>query len=328
VIITRTPFRITLGGGGTDLPSYYLKYGGFLISAAINKYMYITVNDRFGDEIRLSYSRTEIVRRAEEIRHSIVREALRLVGIDSGIEITSIADLPAQSGLGSSGSFCVGLLNALHTYKREFLTPKQLAEEAFHIEAEVLGEPVGKQDHYIAAYGGIISMEIDRTGEVEVNTHVLTHDAMDQLESNMLYFYTGIQRSASELLSEQSQAVKRDENSVVEAMHKIKEIGKECLLRLKKGDVDWFGRSLDLHWDIKKQISTKMSADEIDRWYETAKANGAYGGKIMGAGGGGFLMFYCTNGKSQLRDALSKVGLKEIRFRIDTGGSKVLLNSR
>jgi D-glycero-alpha-D-manno-heptose-7-phosphate kinase len=328
MIITRTPFRITLGGGGTDLPSYYEKYGGFLISAAINKYMYITVNKRFEDEIRVSYSKTEIVDRAEEVQHPIVREALKLVGIASGIEITSIADLPAQAGLGSSGSFTVGLLNALHAYKREFLTPAQLAEEAFHIEAEVLKEPVGKQDQCIAAHGGIISMEIDRTGMVDVNTHILSEDALDQLENNTLYFYTGIQRSASQILSDQSQSIRRDENAVIESMHKIKDIGRECLLRLKEGDVDWFGKSLDLHWNIKRQMSTKMSDANIDKWYQVALQNGASGGKIMGAGGGGFFMFYCSNGKSMLRNVLAREGLREIKFRIDTEGSKVLMNLR
>lgn len=328
MIITRTPFRITLGGGGTDLTSYYEKYGGFLISAAIDRYMYITVNKRFEEEIRLSYSKTEIVNHVDEIKHPIVREALRLVGIDSGIEITSIADLPAQSGLGSSGSFTVGLLNALHAYKKEFLTPKQLAEEAFHIEAEILKEPVGKQDQYIAAYGSIISMDIDKMGNVEVNTHILSDDAMDQLENNTLYFYTGIQRRTSDVLGDQSKSVKRDENIVIESMHKIKEIGKECLVRLKANDVDWFGNSLDMHWNIKKQISTKMSDGDIDKWYETAKENGAIGGKIMGAGGGGFFMFYCNNSKTKLREAMAKCGLKEVKFRIDHEGSKVLMNLR
>jgi D-glycero-alpha-D-manno-heptose-7-phosphate kinase len=290
--------------------------------------MYITVNKRFQDEIRVSYSRTEIVNRAEEVRHPLVREALKLVGIDPGIEITSIADLPAQSGLGSSGSFTVGLLNALHAYKKEFLTPKELAEEAFHIEAEILGEPVGKQDHYIAAHGGIISMEIDRSGAVEVDTHVLSEDALDQLENNTLYFYTGIQRNASQVLSDQSESMRRDENSVIECMHKIKDMGRECLSRLKNGDADWFGKSLDLHWHIKRQVSTKMSDASIDKWYQMALDNGASGGKIMGAGGGGFFMFYCNNGKSMLRNILAKEGLREIKFRIDTEGSKVLMNLR
>jgi len=329
MIITRTPFRITLGGGGTDLPAYYEKYGGFLISAAINKYIYITVNKRFEKSIRVSYSKTEIVNGADEIQHPIVREALKLVDIKSNIEITSIADLPAKSGLGSSCSFTVGLLNALHAYKKEYLQPKELAEEAFHIEAEILKEPIGKQDPYIAAYGGIISMDIDTKGNVKVDTHVLNEDVIDGLESNLLYFYTGLQRSASEVLAQQTTSVKKDENEVINAMHQIKEICKETLARLKSGDIDWFGKSLDMHWNIKKKISNKMSNSFIDRCYSIAIENGAIGGKIMGAGGGGFFMFYCNNShKPRLRQAIIEQGLEEVRFRIEHEGSKILVNLR
>jgi D-glycero-alpha-D-manno-heptose-7-phosphate kinase len=328
MIITRTPFRITLGGGGTDLPSYYKKYGGFLISAAINKYMYVTVNKRFGESIRVSYSKTEIVNKISEIDHPIVKEALNLLDIKSGIEITSIADLPSGSGLGSSGSFAVGLLNALHAYKREYLSPKALAEEAFYIEAEILGEPVGKQDHYIAAYGGIIGMCIDNNGEVTVDTQVLSEDTVDQFENNTLFFYTGFQRKASEILSRQNESVKAAESAIVNSMHQIKEIGKQCIIELKKGDVDWFGKSLDLHWHIKKQISPKMTDNEIDKWYRLAIQNGALGGKIIGAGGGGFFIFYCNNisDKSRLRKVMAKQGLKEVRLKMDHEGSKILLN--
>jgi D-glycero-alpha-D-manno-heptose-7-phosphate kinase len=329
MIITRTPFRITLGGGGTDLPSYYKKYGGFLISAAINKYMYITVNQRFEESIRVSYSKTETVNKISDIEHPIVREALNLLDIKSGMEITSIADLPSGSGVGSSGSFTVGLLNALHAYKREYLTPKELAEEAFYVEAEILNEPVGKQDQYIAAYGGLISMDIDRNGEVTVDTQVLSEDIMDQFESNTLFFYTGLQRKASEILSQQTKSIKMDENAIINSMHQIKEIGRQCLVKLKKGDVDWFGKSLDLHWNIKKQISPKMTDKEIDRWYKLAIQNGALGGKIIGAGGGGFFIFYCSNinNKSRLRQVMAQQGLKkEVRLKIDYEGSKVLLN--
>lgn len=328
MIISRTPYRITLGGGGTDLPSYYSKYCGFLLSAAINRYIYITVNKRFEEEIRLSYSKTEIVSDAKEIMHPVAREALKLLNLRSGIEITSVSDLPAKSGLGSSGSFTVGLLNALHTYKREFLTQKQLAEEAFYIEAEILKEPVGKQDQYIAAYGGIISMNIDFDGCVAVDTHVLSEDAMDQLESNTLYFYTGMQRSAYEVLCQQSNSVKKDENVIVNCMHQIKEIGKECLLKLQNGDVDWFGKSLDMHWNIKRQITSNMTNSQIDQWYDAGIKNGALGGKIIGAGGGGFLMFYCNNGKSHLRKAMNEFGLREVKFRIDHEGSKIIFNMR
>lgn len=328
MIITRTPFRITLGGGGTDLPSYYERYGGYLISAAIDRYMYVTINKRFEDTIRVSYLKTEIRSEVDEIEHPLVREALKLLKIRSGIEITSVADLPAKSGLGSSGSFTIGLLNALHAYKREFLKPQELAEEAFHIEAEILKEPVGKQDQYIAAFGGIISMDIKKNGKVIVDTHILSEDSMDQLESNTLFFYTGFQRHASEILSYQSKSIKQDKNKVINSMHQIKKIGKQCLVRLRKGDIDWFGESLDEHWKIKKQISSRMTDKAIDELYNIALENGAIGGKIMGAGGGGFFMFYCVENKLKLRRVMAQQGLKEVRFRIDHEGSKVLVNLR
>lgn len=328
MIISRTPFRISLGGGGTDLPSYYGQWGGFLMSAAINRYMYVMVNKRFDHSIRVSYSKTEIAQTVAEVQHPIVRESLKYLGVESGIEVVSIADLPAESGLGSSGSFTVGLLNALHAFKGEWKSPQELAEEAFTIEAEILGEPVGKQDQYIAAFGGVLSLSIETNGAVTANKHLLDDDTLDRLESNIVHFYTGIQRRSSEILRSQSKSAENNEGKVLESMHKIKEIGLECAKRLQAGDVDWFGESLDIHWNLKKQISTKMADPTIDRWYETAKQNGALGGKIIGAGGGGFFMFYCPNGesRSRLRKAMAGEGLKEMRFRIEPEGSKTLLN--
>jgi D-glycero-alpha-D-manno-heptose-7-phosphate kinase len=326
MIITRTPFRITLGGGGTDLPSYYERYGGFLISAAIDRYMYITVNKRFEGNLRISYSKTEIVEDADMVQHPVVREALKLLGIRSGLEITSIAELPAQSGLGSSGCFVVGLLRALHAYKREFPSSQEIAEEAFHIEAEILQEPVGKQDQYITAFGDIICMDIHKNGHVDVEVLDLDENAMDQMESNNLFFYTGLQRKASDILAEQNTAAKKNEQLVVDSMHQIKEIGRQCREWLLSGDIQSFGQSLHHHWQLKKQISDKMSHCNIDRWYELARENGALGGKIMGAGGGGFFMFYCDNGKQKLREVLKREGLREFRFKIDHEGSKVVVN--
>jgi D-glycero-alpha-D-manno-heptose-7-phosphate kinase len=326
MIVTRTPFRVPLGGGGTDLPSYYSKYGGFLVSAAINKYVYITVNKRFENSIRVSYSRTEIVDEVNQIQHPIVREALKLLNIDRGIEITSIADVPAKTGLGSSSSFTVGLLKALHTFKREPIPTQDLAEEACHLEIDILGEPIGKQDQYLAAFGGVTSLDIDRSGKVKVNTHILSDDAMDQLESNILLLFTGIQRSASEVLNEQNRATKEDERTVVNRLHKIKELGKEIEEALRQGNVRRFGELLDVHWQTKKGMSQKISKSQIDLWYDAARENGALGGKIMGAGGGGFFMFYCDNGKTKFRKTLKEMHLREMRFRIDTEGSKVLVN--
>jgi D-glycero-alpha-D-manno-heptose-7-phosphate kinase len=326
MIITRTPFRIPLGGGGTDLPSYYKNYTGFLVSAAINKYVYITLNKRFEESIRVSYSKTEIVDEVDQIQHPIVREALKLVGIKHSIEITSIADVPAQTGLGSSSSFTVGLLKALHAYKREPISYQDLAEEACHLEIDILGEPIGKQDQYIASFGGVTSLTIDHDGEVRVDTHILSDDILDQLESNVLLYYTGIKRSASEVLQEQNKATRENNREVIESLHQIKEIGHQIEEALKKGNLQQFGALLNVHWQIKKRMSNKITKNQIDQWYEKALENGALGGKLMGAGGGGFFMFYCDNNKSHFRRTMTEMGLREIRFRIEQEGSKVLVD--
>jgi D-glycero-alpha-D-manno-heptose-7-phosphate kinase len=326
MIVTRTPLRIPLGGGGTDLPSYYTQYGGFLISAAIDKYIYITLNKRFEKTIRLSYSLTEIVDSVEEIRHPIVKEALKLLKINSGIEITSIADVPSNTGLGTSSAFTVGLLNALHTYKNEKVNARDLAEEACYIEIELLKEPIGKQDQYLAAFGGIICLDIDRLGTVRVLPLKLSEDALDQLESNTLIFYTGIKRSASEVLGSQSKDASLNQDKVIQGMHEIKKIGLEIKECFENEDLERFGNLLDLHWQTKKTLSDKMSQERIDQWYEIARKHGALGGKLMGAGGGGFFMFYCNNGKNGLRKSMEQENLKEMRFRLDFEGSKVLIN--
>jgi len=326
MIVTRTPVRIPLGGGGTDLPSYYTQYGGFLISAAIDKYIYITVNKRFEKSIRVSYSSTEIADSFDDIKHPIVREALKHLKIDSGIEITSIADVPSNTGLGSSSSFTVGLLNALHTYKNEKVNAKDLAEEACYIEIELLKEPIGKQDQYAAAFGGIICLEIDRLGSVKTIPLKLSEDSLDQLESNTLLFYTGIKRSASEVLGSQNKNASLNQEKVVQGMHQIKKIGLEIKEAFEKEDLETFGKLLDQHWQIKKTLSDKITQDKIDQWYEVAKKNGALGGKLMGAGGGGFFMFYCNNGKNGFRKTMEQEELKEMRFRLDFDGSKVLVN--
>lgn len=326
MIITRTPVRISLGGGGTDLPSYYSKRTGALISAAINKYVYVTVNKRFEQSIRVSYSRTEIADHADDIQHPIVREALKLLEVNGGLEITTIADVPASIGLGTSSSFAVGLLSALHTYKRDFVSVQSLAEEAFHIERNLLGEPVGKQDQYVAAFGSITVLDIERSGYVRVNSLWLSDDAIDQLESNLLLFYTGIRRSASEVLADQDKASEEGEEEALQRLDAIKEIGFEVRHAIENGDLHRFGELLDVHWQTKKQLSKKITLPEVDRWYEIARANGALGGKLIGAGGGGFFMFYCEDVKHRLRQALAAEGLREMRFRIDKDGSKVIAN--
>jgi len=327
MIVTRTPFRVSLGGGGTDLPSYYSQFGGFVVGAAINRYVYVMLNHRFEDSIRVSYSQTEIVHGSDAVEHPIVREALKFTGLESNLEIVSIADLPANTGLGSSCAFTVGLLNALHTMKREHVQLDDLAEEACHIEIERLREPIGKQDQYIAALGGITCLEIDREGGVRYSSLDLPEETVQELENNTMIFYTGIQRSASEVLRQQSKATEKKDRRVTQALHMIKDIGLEIRSALLRGDLDRYGWLMDEHWQVKKSLSDKVSGGNLDRWYEIAKSHGVLGGKVMGAGGGGFFMFYCPNGtKGRLREALTAEGLKEMRMGIDFDGAKVLVN--
>jgi D-glycero-alpha-D-manno-heptose-7-phosphate kinase len=327
MIVTRTPLRLPLGGGGTDLASYYRRHGGFLVSAAINKYVDLAVNQRFEDSFRISYSQTEIVDRVEAIKHPIVRCALQLARIERGLEVVSIADVPSNTGLGTSSSFTVGLLKALHTFKREDLGRQELAEEACRVEIEMLGEPIGKQDQYLAAFGGVTCLEFSTSGDVKVTRLELSDDALDQLESNTLFFYTGIRRSASEILQRQNAAALRSEDDVVDRLHRIKEIGYRVREALEGSDIDRFGSLMHEHWLVKRGLSRRISDPAIDGWYELARQHGALGGKVVGAGGGGFLVVYCNRNKSQLRAAMAAAGLREVRFRIDTEGCKVLINS-
>ena len=329
MILSRAPLRITLGGGGTDLKSYYSKYGGFLIAGGINRYCTILANRRFYDSIRLSYSQMEIRDNIDEIQHRIFREALRLVGISKNIELHSTADVPANSGLGSSSCFTVALLNALHTYKGDYINKKELAEEACHVEIDILGEPIGKQDHYMAAFGGITCLTFDKNGDVLVEPLHISEETFDQLEGNLLYFFTGKERSASEILKGQDDLSKQNDPVMKENLHQIKDIGLKTREYLEKGEVDMMGELLHAHWEIKKKRSQKMSDPFIDECYDVARKNGALGGKIMGAGGGGFFMFYCKNGsKARVSEALTKMGLIRERFNIDWDGARIMLNSK
>jgi len=327
MIVTRTPTRIPLGGGGTDIRSYASRYGGFLVSAAINKYVYITVNRRFEDSVRVSYSKTEIAQSVDEIEHPIVREALRLLRLKGGLEIVSVADVPANTGLGSSGAFTVGLLHALHTLKRDIVPAETLAEEASTILMDALGEPIGVHDQYLAALGGITCLAIDQNGRVQASPLAICDGIAEELEGILLLFYTGIRRSASALLGEESRAISQGHDGVTAALHTVKEVGWQVKEALERGDLRRFGELLDHHWRCKKRLSPRVSSDRIDRWYELAKRNGALGGKIMGAGGGGFFMFCCDNhNRARLREAMAAEGLRELRFAIDFEGSKVLVN--
>lgn len=328
MIVTRAPLRIPFGGGGTDLPSYYSRYGGFILSAAINRYVFISLNRlKVEDNYRIKYSQSEIVAKVDEIKHPLVREALRLLEIPGGIEITSMADVPSGTGLGSSGSFTVSLLTGLHAYKRDHLPAQALAEEACHIEIERVGQPVGKQDQYMAACGGLTCLDITPAGEVNVAPLKITSHNLDQLRNSLIIFYTGIVRQSFDILREQSQEAKKDAGRVVESLHRIKEIGQVIKKALENGDLDRFGELMDEHWRTKKLMSGKISDGQIDRWYDVGRRNGAIGGKLMGAGGGGFLMFYCPNGaKADLRRAMAEEGLRELSFDFELEGAKVLVN--
>jgi D-glycero-alpha-D-manno-heptose-7-phosphate kinase len=327
MIVSRAPVRFSLGGGGTDLPAYSDRFGGYLVSAAIDKYIYVTANKRFHRDIRLAYSKTEIVASVDRIEHRIFREALRMTGIEHSIELTSVADLPANSGLGSSSSFTVALLNALHAYKREFVSSRQLAEEACTIEIEHLGEPIGKQDQFIAAFGSVTAFTFGPDGSVAVEPVPVRDEVLDELETNLVIFWSGIERPASVVLSEQGRRLRELEPDVIERMHSIKEIGREVYRLLIDGDVDRYGELLHHHWTAKRKLASKMTDAVLDEHYEAARAAGAIGGKLMGAGGGGFFMFYARPAdKRRLIEAMNTRGLRQLRFRFDTDGARIVAN--
>jgi D-glycero-alpha-D-manno-heptose-7-phosphate kinase len=327
MIITRTPFRVTLGGGGTDLPSFYQEHGGFILAVAIDKYMFLNVNTPIvDDKIRVRYTSSEMVDHVDEVQHTLAREALRHFGVTSGIEIVSIADIPAGTGVGSSSSYLVGLLNAMHALLQDQATPQKLAEEACHIELEVLKKPIGKQDQYMAAFGGLTALDIKPNGRVTVTRMDLDVDLVESLEHNILMFYTNEMRDATTILKKQDQATRNRDRTVVNSLREIKDIGLEISSAISKGELRRFGQLLDTHWRVKKQLSQGISNPQIDAWYELAKENGAIGGKISGAGGGGFLMLYCEENKNRLREAMRCAGLRELKFRFDFEGSKVVFD--
>jgi D-glycero-alpha-D-manno-heptose-7-phosphate kinase len=325
VIITRSPLRISLGGGGTDLPSYYQEHSGFVIAAAIDKYVYIMIHPRFVPRILLKYSHMEEVERVEDIKHPLIREALRLLEWDNPcLEINSMADIPAGTGLGSSGSFTTALLKGLHAQRNNLIHPHELAEQACRIEIDVLKEPVGKQDQYIAAYGGITCFRYQPNGQVDAWPLKLAKTTLNDLEDHLLLFFTGYTRSAGSILKEQDDKSKKNDPSMVANLHFIKQIGRDTRDALETGDVAKFGALMNTHWEHKKARSAGMSNERIDAWYELAMRNGALGGKLIGAGGGGFLMFLCEE-RARLRKAMTEEGLEEVRFRFDFEGTKVVI---
>jgi D-glycero-alpha-D-manno-heptose-7-phosphate kinase len=326
MIIARSPLRVTLGGGGTDLPSYYQHFGGFLIAAAIDKYVYITLHDNFTPDLIVKYSRLERVPNAGKIEHPIIREAFAMLEIDGcGLELASMADIPAGTGLGSSGSFTTALLKALHAYQKNLVHPAELAAQACDIELNRLKEPIGKQDQYIAAYGGVTCFKFLSDGKVEAWPLKISDETRDNLEDNLLLFFTGYSRSASAILREQDQKSKQSDVAMIENLHFVKDLGLQSQKALEKGDSAEFARLMDVHWQRKKQRSGGMSNPKINEWYDLAMANGALGGKLIGAGGGGFLMFYAED-KARLRHAMRQAGLKEVRFRFDFEGTKLLIS--
>ena len=322
MIITRTPLRISLGGGGTDLPSYYRESGhGFLIAAAIDKYVYIAVHRNFDDDVLLKYSAVERVDRAADAAHPLLRECLLSTGIDRGIEITSMADIPAGTGLGSSGAFTVGVLRALHHHNHDHVSNLDLAREACEIEIDRLGEPIGKQDQYIAAVGGLSAFTFGADESVEVEALELATEVRHGLDENLLLFFTGVRRSASEVLAIQQSADRPVELS--QNLDQVREIGYATRDLLEAGEIDGFGELLTRQWELKKGRSPGPMHDRVDEWIRTGIAAGAAGGKLVGAGGGGFLLFYADR-KAELRRAMAERGLEEVRFSIDYVGATTM----
>jgi D-glycero-alpha-D-manno-heptose-7-phosphate kinase len=322
MLITRTPLRISIGGGGTDLPSYYEQFGGFVIAAAINRYVYVSINRTFTDDYFLKYSALERVRSLDEIQHPIIRQALRAHPVGPGLEVVSMADIPSGTGLGSSGTFTVGLLRALHAFRLQHVSAEAVAEEACRIEIEELNRPVGKQDQYIAAHGGLACFEFTRGG-TRVEPLRIPTPALQDLEEHLLMFFTGYSRDADQVLMEQKEQSVKGQSSMIDNLHFVKELGYSIKSALEAGDTTKFGRLMHEHWLHKTKRSSKMSNEKINRWYQVGMDSGAVGGKLVGAGGGGFLLFYAAD-RLALRQAMAREGLTEVRFTFDHDGSVVI----
>jgi D-glycero-alpha-D-manno-heptose-7-phosphate kinase len=320
MIISKTPFRISFCGGGTDLKEYYLNRQGSVVSTAINKFMYVMVKDYFDkDRIFLKYSRTELVKRVDAIKHPIIREALKLTGILRGVEIASMADIPSATGLGSSSSFTVGLLNALYTHMEEYKSPKELAKEACRLEIDVLGEPIGKQDQYIAAYGGLRHILFNQDDTVSTDMLIIPKSVKDELESNLLLFYTGITRKAGDILSMQ----KRNTGKKMEFLDMMKVLSFELKDSLLRKDIATFGGMLHKNWEYKKKLAAGITNPLIEKHYRLAMKSGALGGKILGAGGGGFLLLYCEQAR-QNSVIKNLAPLRLVPFRLENHGTRIV----
>ena len=326
VIFSRAPLRVSLGGGGTDIPSYYREHGGFLVSGAIDKYVYMLTHTVFQRRYRMKYSQFEEVDDPSEIRHPILRESLLRHWNGDPLEVSVIADVPAGTGLGSSGSFTVGLLRALHAYRQDHLSTQALAEAACHIEIERLGDPVGKQDQYIAAFGGLTRFEFAPDGSVEVERLSVAEETLADLEEHLLLFFTGYSRRATTILADQKQRSEQDDEAMIANLDEVSDLGRRIAVALEAGDTAAFAGLMHEHWLAKRQRTKGITSDEIDGWYDLARRNGALGGKLVGAGAGGFLLFYADSPR-QVRRAMADAGLSEVRFGFDHDGSVVLARS-
>jgi D-glycero-alpha-D-manno-heptose-7-phosphate kinase len=326
MIIARSPLRISLGGGGTDLPSYYREHEGFLLAAAIDKYVFVTVMRPFTPGIFLKYSNLEHVRLIEEIKHPIIREVLAMEELEvPQVEITTLADIPSGTGLGSSGSFTTALIKAVYAHQRKLILPQDLAELACHVEIDRLQEPIGKQDQYIAAYGGLTCFTFHKDNRVTAKPLKISQETLHDLEDHLLLFFTGFSRSAGGILKDQKVRTQKNDNEMLKNLHYVKELGLRSREALESGNGEGFGKIMHEHWEHKKKRSGGMSNPKIDEWYELGMKNGAVGGKLVGAGGGGFLMFYAED-RQRLRQAMTQAGLEEVRFRFDFEGTKIVLN--
>ena len=327
MIIARSPLRITLGGGGTDLPSYYRGHEGFLVAAAINKYVYVNVMRPFSEGVYLKYSKMETVDQISEVQHPIIREALGIMGFRTPqIEVTTLADIPSGTGLGSSGSFTTGLLKALYAHRKRHINQNELAELACHLEIERLGEPIGKQDQYIAALGGVTCFAFKKDDTVTATPLDISINTMFDLEDNLLLFFTGFSRSASGILKDQKVKSQKNDSAMLDNLHYVKQLGFRSRDALVAGNIQLFGEIMHEHWEHKKERSGGMSNSKIDEWYEMGIKNGAIDGKLVGAGGGGFLMFMAHD-RTMLRKTMSDAGLEEVRFKFDFEGTKIVMSS-
>ncbi|MFZ5424778.1 MAG: GHMP kinase [Patescibacteria group bacterium] len=323
MIITQTPLRISFVGGGSDLASFYKHSYGAVVSTSIDKYIYITVNKKFDSKIRASYSRTEMVDNVSDLQHQLIREALKLTGVKNGIEITSISDIPSTgTGLGSSSSYTVGLINSLRAYNNKISSSAYLAEKACQIEIEKCGEPIGKQDQYAAAYGGLNYIKFNSDGTVDVSPILISNKVKNKLQDNLLMLYTGITRSASKILENQSRNVQGEDTKKI-ILRQMVQLAEEMRLVLAEGNLSKFGNLLDINWELKKQLAGGISTPIIDEWYKKAKNAGALGGKILGAGGGGFLLLYAPKSRHpEIQNALKD--LKSIPIKFENDGSKII----